>query len=287
MTKPSFIKTPTSITVFYNGKLYTANAKNKAYAEVDKLIRANRWSEIPGTIDRMEALANKVATHNATAKKHNADKVIVRDRRVYLIAKDGSESRLVGFEVDRLLSMMDEGHDIHPLCNFIARVRQNPSESIRARLYEFMEYGNMPLTEDGSFLAYKVVGPNYLDKHSRTINNSVGKRVTMPRAKVDDNDNRTCSSGLHACSKEYVRFFLSGSQDHLMVLKIAPEDVVSIPTDYNNTKLRCCAYDVIAEIKAVDDPEFFGKVVYNPKAKDDGDDWANDPTVTAVISLDS
>jgi hypothetical protein len=34
-----------------------------------------------------------------------------------------------------------------------------------------------------------------------------------------------------------------------MILKINPADVVSIPSDYNNTKGRCCKYIVLSEYK--------------------------------------
>ena len=30
-----------------------------------------------------------------------------------------------------------------------------------------------------------------------------------------------------------------------MILKINPADVVSVPTDYNNSKGRCCKYTVV------------------------------------------
>ena len=33
-----------------------------------------------------------------------------------------------------------------------------------------------------------------------------------------------------------------------MILKINPRDVVSIPTDYNDSKGRCCRYEVIGEV---------------------------------------
>ena len=33
-----------------------------------------------------------------------------------------------------------------------------------------------------------------------------------------------------------------------MLLKINPADVVSIPIDYNNSKGRCCRYEVIKEL---------------------------------------
>ena len=34
-----------------------------------------------------------------------------------------------------------------------------------------------------------------------------------------------------------------------MIVKINPADVVSIPTDYNGAKGRCCRYQVVAEVK--------------------------------------
>lgn len=264
----AFIKTPTSITVVVAGKPYVVNKGNSTlYENVEALIKAGKFSEIPDAIDRAGAIATRIAS-----KVKGFAKLAIRNRRVYL-KTDKGDSRLEGFEVSRLLEMMDEGYNIEPLSRFIVRVRENPSEAVRSRLYEFMEYGNLPLAEDGCFLAYKVVRNNFMDKHTGTMDNSVGKRVTMDRKGVDDDDNRTCSSGLHACSKDYIQHFISHSgSDRLVVVKIAPEDVVSIPTDYNNTKLRCCAYDVIAEITAADDPEFFGKRVYQAPADDEFED---------------
>ena len=69
--------------------------------------------------------------------------------------------------------------------------------------------------------------------------------VSMPRQAVDDNPNNTCSHGLHVCSYEYLKNFTG---ERLVVCKVNPRDVVSIPTDYNHTKMRVCRYEVIQEI---------------------------------------
>jgi hypothetical protein len=66
----------------------------------------------------------------------------------------------------------------------------------------------------------------------------------MNRQDVDDNCNNTCSTGLHFCSLNYLGSFGS-SGDPVVILKIDPKDVVSIPVDYNNTKGRCCKYEVV------------------------------------------
>ena len=65
------------------------------------------------------------------------------------------------------------------------------------------------------------------------------------RSQVNDNPNQTCSTGLHFCSQNYLGHF-SGAR--VMILKINPRDVVSIPTDYDFSKGRCCRYEVIGEI---------------------------------------
>ena len=42
--------------------------------------------------------------------------------------------------------------------------------------------------------------------------------------------------------------FRSFSGERVMILKINPRDVVSIPTDYNDSTGRCCRYEVIGEV---------------------------------------
>jgi hypothetical protein len=124
----------------------------------------------------------------------------------------------------------------------------NPSKRAVDELYGFLEKNSLPITPDGHFLAYKKVRNDYLDIHSGTMDNSVGKIVEMERNEVDDNKDRTCSSGLHFCSQDYLPHFGNGSDNRVVILKINPRDVVSIPSDYNNAKGRACRYEVVGEI---------------------------------------
>jgi len=151
------------------------------------------------------------------------------------------------YVANRILTHFREGNPVEPLINFMTNLQANPSYKARQELLGFLEYGDLPITPDGHFLAYKKVGrgDDYMDCFSGKIDNSIGQVVSMARHDVQDNSNITCSAGLHFCSIEYCRSF-GGS--HLMVLKINPADVVSIPTDYNNTKGRCCRYEVVGEL---------------------------------------
>lgn len=172
----------------------------------------------------------------------------------------------------RMLQMLGEGFDIQPMAAFMENLMQNPSKRAIDELYGFLEVGQLPITPDGHFLAYKKVRDDFYDVYSGTvlnapahkmtqeqrwsmpvvsnhddrvtvfINDSGLTEITMDRSLVDDDKDRTCSNGLHFCSRDYLTSF-GGSQ--IVILKINPADVVSIPSDYNNTKGRTCRYQVL------------------------------------------
>jgi hypothetical protein len=71
----------------------------------------------------------------------------------------------------------------------------------------------------------------------------------MPRNEVDDNRSNLCSDGLHFCSFSYLGHFGSGAGNRVLIVKVDPADVVSIPADYNDAKARACRMEVIGEIE--------------------------------------
>lgn len=164
--------------------------------------------------------------------------------------------------VKRILELFKLKINVEPMVKFLQNLLQNPSKPAINELYGFMEVCTLPITDDGHFLAYKMIKNDYRDKYTGAMDNSVGATVTMARNLVNDNRNETCSRGLHFCSLEYVEKGCYGSgvngSDRLVVLKINPRDVVSIPTDYNNSKGRACEYTVLREIEWTDRlTEFF------------------------------
>lgn len=159
----------------------------------------------------------------------------------------GSE-RITGALVDRILQCMAEDIDPSSLLNFLENLMENPSKQSREELYLFLEAcGDLPITEDGRFIAYKWVRDNYLDVHSGKFDNSIGQVVKMNRRDVNDDRRQTCSAGLHVCSSKYSKF-----GDRLMLVAVNPKDVVSVPNDYDNGKMRVCEYEVVGEIEAAE-----------------------------------
>lgn len=148
--------------------------------------------------------------------------------------------------VKKLSEMSKEGVDYKPLVRFWDKLKYNPSENSREQLYNFMLHNNIPLTPDGDIVVEKGVkqdGEILVDCHTGNINNSIGMIVSMDRNKVDNNPNQTCSRGLHVAPPDYVRDWYSDSI--VVECVVNPVDVVSVPVDYDNKKMRVCKYHVI------------------------------------------
>lgn len=148
----------------------------------------------------------------------------------------------------RILEFMSKGLPFQPLVNFLNNLMENPSMQSQKELYDFLEHEHLPVTEDGHFLAYKAVRGDFKDKYRGVFDNSVGQVVKMQRAKVDDDRARGCSDGLHAGALNYVASYGSVENgDRIVIVKINPRDVVSVPSDCNCEKLRTCRYEVVGE----------------------------------------
>tara|TARA_R110000822_G_scaffold209292_2_gene345221 strand:+ start:856 stop:1671 length:816 start_codon:yes stop_codon:yes gene_type:complete len=199
----------------------------------------NRVKEALGLGDYEEAI-NLSNAAKVVDDFGNGD-IYVRDGVVYYKDKELHNSI-----TKRIKDMISNGHDSEAMLTFLGNLMDNTSGRAIKELYRFLECNNLPITEDGCFLAYKNVRSNYRDKHSDTYDNTVGSVCEMPRNEVMDDPSQTCSTGLHFCSMEYLTS-MWGTSGHTMIIKINPADVVSIPLDYNNSKGRCCKYEVIAE----------------------------------------
>lgn len=121
-------------------------------------------------------------------------------------------------------------------------------------LYLFLESNeSMPIMEDGSFIAYRVVNSDYMSKHPNPdgtfTRNMIGDVIIEDRNKVNPDRNQTCAEGRHFCSYSYIPFYGWNETDRVMIVKVFPQDVIAIPSDYNNAKGRCCKYEVIGEVE--------------------------------------
>ena len=177
----------------------------------------------------------------------------------------------------RILEFMSKGLPFQPLVNFLNNLMENPSMQSQKELYDFLEHEHLPITEDGHFLAYKAVRSDFKDKYRGVFDNSVGKICKMQRAKVDDDRARGCSDGLHAGALNYVAGYGSvESGDRIVIVKINPRDVVSVPSDCNCEKLRTCQYEVVGEYQGELLKPLYSSNFSEDEYEDDEDDYSND-----------
>jgi hypothetical protein len=177
----------------------------------------------------------------------------------------------------RILEFMSKGLPFQPLVTFLQNLMENPSMQSQKELYDFLEHESLPITEDGHFLAYKAVRSDYMDKYRGTFDNHVGNVCEMTRSKVDDDRSRGCSNGLHAGALNYVAGYgCIESNDKIVIVKINPKDVVSVPSDCNYEKLRTCRYEVVGEYQGeLLKPLYNASLengVYDEYDDEDGDD---------------
>lgn len=239
-----FILQGDNINIVVDGKPYTVNRSHLSYEKLREAIKADDEQAVRALIEPAEAIIG-----------YAFGNVRIENGQVFWRGEPMHNALS-----NKMIEMFKEGFPIDPLVNLMHNLMQNPSKRAVEELYPFLEKGHLPITPDGHFLAFKKVRDNYLDCHSGTISNHVGAVVTMERNKVDDDKDRTCSAGLHFCSQDYLKSF--GGQ-RIMILKINPADVVSIPSDYNDTKGRCCRYEVIGELDAPAETAFTKSVMTN------------------------
>jgi hypothetical protein len=161
----------------------------------------------------------------------------------------------------KVLDLVKEDLPVVLFKRFWKNLRENPSQTSVNELYDFLSYKELPLTEDGCFLAYKGLQSNFWsisgNKDTKVIKgkvdaqgciyNGIGEEIQVLRRDVDDNRSNHCSNGLHVGSHDYAKDF---SQGKMVIVKVNPKDVVSVPSDYNCQKCRVSAYTVVSEYVA-------------------------------------
>jgi hypothetical protein len=268
-----FIKSNTNLTIFWGGMTKIVPVGTPAFDEVMKLIKANAD---PATIIKACDLGERVKL-----KCHSSGLFSTDEDNVVWVGKEKCPKVLS----DRIVDFVEQGLPFQPLIAFWNNCVANPDPRARTDLFAFLQHNGHPITEDGCFIAYRKVTPDFKDHRTKSMDNSIGQTVRMERSQCNSNPNETCSAGLHVAAIGYAWGFASGPT---VCVKVNPKDVVAIPVDYNQQKMRCCEFTVLAihesekpvQAPLVDD-------TMKPKTRNDYDDYGDDSEEDADEEADA
>jgi hypothetical protein len=247
MNAVPYTLTPNSVSIFIDNDMFSIGTAHKLWDKITAAIRAQDWDRLPDLIDQAKGIKKYVAPVDGLAFENGE------------IFFNGQP--LGGFAVDFIKRLNADGYDTTPFVRYLSRLMQNPDARNREHQFEWLIRGQMPITPEGKILAFKKVRHDYKDIHSGTMDNSIGRIVSMDREECDADYDITCSTGLHFCSREYLPEFRSSyssrlnGDDRILILELDPADIVAFPRDYNVAKGRACKYTVIGEIGGDTKPE--------------------------------
>ena len=159
---------------------------------------------------------------------------------------------------NHVISVMDGGapeREVQAWLKFWEKAASNPSLTSQDELFIFIDRNGLSITPDGDAILYKGVtteykstkrGPGIVDGvefENDFLPNKVGSVVEIARSQVDGNRGVACSVGLHVGAHSYA----NGFSQVLLTVLVNPRDVVSVPFDHSDQKIRVCRYRIVEE----------------------------------------
>jgi len=244
-----YILTDTSMTVILNGVPRTVQATQENYETILDMIL--NQDEDPICIDDLMPLLEPI--RKAVQISEDLDGIdgfimeVDTDLMTVQVTVRGFEYPLSARLIKQISVIAGRNGNLAPLTEFVKNLVANPDNTIAADLFDFLQNCNLAITEDGCFLAYKKVNNDFMDCHTGKFDNSPGNTVSMPRFAVVRDRNKTCESGLHVAAWQYLNSY-GGAKT--VVCKVNPKNVISVPIDYSNQKMRVCEYTVLDEVSS-------------------------------------
>jgi hypothetical protein len=242
---------PSSVTVFPSGRApLVATVEHPHFTLIMDAITKTGTSEeaIVDLFDRETALKGKFLKVS--------DRVSIRGGNIFF-----DNVKQNGVLAEATIQFYLAGHeDYMSLVNFMEKIEQNPNPHSREHLFRWLKSAKFSITPDGDIIGYKgvntkgigttdeyyvstVAGPAIVDGEEVNgyVPNRPGVIVEMARNEVTFDPRVTCSHGLHVADWSYAK----GMGSKVLLVLVNPRDVVSVPVDAGDKKMRVCRYKVL------------------------------------------
>lgn len=234
--------TSREISFVFQGTSFNIPKNNENYSEIYQAVVENNYAVLDGLVTSQQKLTENIKTVVSTLNEDDTDSIQVKilDKQIYCnnkIFKGLASADFIKYVAENNARMVSQ------FKRFMFNCSLNPSNDSVEELYDFVVKNRLKVTPAGTILLYKWVKDNYHDCRTGNFNNTPGLTIKMDRKKVNPNRYETCSNGLHLCSYKYGKF-----GDRLLLVELDPKNSVSIPTDYSQSKMRCCEYTSLMDI---------------------------------------
>ena len=234
--------TAREISFVFQGTSFSIPKSHEKYSEIYQAVMDNDHDALDGLVVSQEKLTENIKHVVSTLNEEDAKNIQVKivDKTIYCnnkIFKGLASTEFIKYVAENNTRMISQ------FKRFMFNCSLNPSNDSVEELYDFVVKNRLKVTPAGTILLYKWVKDDYHDCRTGNFNNTPGLTIKMDRKKVNPNRHETCSNGLHLCSYKYGKF-----GDRLLLVELDPKNSVSIPTDYSQSKMRCCEYTSLMDI---------------------------------------
>tara|TARA_R110000851_G_scaffold6029_5_gene24555 strand:+ start:488 stop:1432 length:945 start_codon:yes stop_codon:yes gene_type:complete len=224
----SYNVTNDAVIVIVDGESYTCKKGAANYESLRKAVLARNWADVYA---------------NLTVKSK-----IVKWTKGFMTVQGKDQLMYKGSAIDkqlnaRIVEMAAKDENPIAFINFWIKLQKNPSARSVASLFGFLQHEGIPLDPDGNIIAYKSVTKDLKDHFTKKIDNTPGTINRMERNKVSDDPQTACHYGYHVGALKYASSF--NRTGKIVICKIDPADVVCVPYDCSQRKMRACKYEVI------------------------------------------
>lgn len=267
-------------TIFMEEKPVTIAVSDPRYSQLDDVF--DRYSKDEFSSDSAEN--DRLATEEIKRVVSRSVKEVLREAAKDIVDSADFEDLTLSYSSDGTISayyktqrlpkvLADKFYDMYKdgctnfdmYFKFLDNIMKNPRDSVKEELYDFLAAESLPITQDGTFIAYKGVRADLysvtgshkhngkftttvlqgtVDSEGR-IYNGIGETIRVRVKDVCDDRSVGCAQGLHVGSYSYANDFGSVT----LAVEVNPMDVVSVPTDCSCQKCRVSEYTVRNVVK--------------------------------------
>lgn len=225
----------TNVTVIFNdGSSAHWDSTSDIFEEIKNLCLVEDESALMQIRDQTKMLMNEEVRIEGNLV------IIDKDNNTFKITLGDSTDPVIRF-IDLLKKKGVIDTEIKRIKPFLRNMFANTYINAVEEIYDFCKAMDFEITDDGCILAYKKVRADLGSVYDNgKTKHEIGKYTEVEV--FDTNRENTCSQGLHFCSRNYLDRY---SGEKVIIVKVDPRDIVSIPVDYNFEKGRCCRYLVV------------------------------------------